>query len=216
MVQSFNSNALGYLVRVLRNKSLVIPHFSTRDISYISFTNLKKAGIKGIVFDKDNTLTAPYAPQIYPTLQTAYESCLETFGPNRVCIFSNSAGSSDDKDFLEAEKISRDLRVHVIRHVEKKPGGAEDVLAYLKCEPHEVAAIGDRYFTDILFGNLHGMLTFYTAPLTDVGDNSVVKLLRPYEHGIVQRWIAQNILPPAHPFAQNPDFVIEPNIPEKT
>jgi hypothetical protein len=36
-----------------------------------------------------------------------------------VCIFSNSAGSSDDKDFLEAERISRGLRVHVIRHVEK-------------------------------------------------------------------------------------------------
>ena len=43
-----------------------------------------------------------------------------------MCIFSNSAGSSDDKDFREAERISRDLGVHVVRHVEKVRRGRRE------------------------------------------------------------------------------------------
>jgi len=207
MVQSFNGTALEYLFRVWRNKSLVIPHFRAKDIRYISFGQLKAAGIKGIVFDKDNTITAPYAPAIYPSLEPAYKTCLSTFGLDRVCILSNSAGSSDDKDFCSAIQIETDLGVHVIRHKQKKPGGIEDVISFLNCQPHEIATIGDRYFTDVLFGNLHGLLTIFTYPLTNEGDNPAVKILRPYEQRLVGHWISQNIRPPPHPLANRSDFI---------
>ncbi len=61
MSQSFNLDAVMYFpwARFVR-KSLAIPHFSVKDISKIDSEKLKSYGFKGLVFDKDNTLTAPY------------------------------------------------------------------------------------------------------------------------------------------------------------
>jgi phosphatidylglycerophosphatase GEP4 len=42
----------------------------------------------------------------------------------------------------------------------------------------EVALIGDRYLTDVLFGNRHGMFTIRTAPFCPEKDNFVVRLVR--------------------------------------
>ena len=42
----------------------------------------------------------------------------------------------------------------------------------------ECAIIGDRILTDVVFGNLHGMMTIHVEPLTLVGDNSMAKLSR--------------------------------------
>jgi len=201
MVQSFNTPVLKYLFRVFtQEKSLVIPHHRFKDISQLSFTKIKQAGIKGIIFDKDNTLTYPYQNTIYPPLQEAFEECRAVFGKN-VVILSNSAGSSDDKEYTKAREIEGALGIHVLRHKDKKPDGVQSVIDYFKCSPTELVTIGDRYFTDVLFGNLHGMLTVYTKPFTNEGDNPVVKVLRPLEQQIVERWIKQHALPPHHRLA---------------
>ena len=39
--------------------------------------------------------------------------------------------------------------------------------------------VGDRYLTDIVFGNRLGMLTVRTAPLTLRGEPKAVLLVRP-------------------------------------
>ena len=38
--------------------------------------------------------------------------------------------------------------------------------------------VGDRLLTDVVFGNLHGMLTVHTQPLTLEGDNKVARAIR--------------------------------------
>jgi hypothetical protein len=38
-------------------------------IATIDFKKLKEAGFKGIIFDKDNTLTAPYKLSVYPGIE---------------------------------------------------------------------------------------------------------------------------------------------------
>jgi hypothetical protein len=43
------------------------------------------------------------------------------FGKGGLAIYSNSAGSSDDKDFLEASSLDLSLGLKVIRHGTKKP-----------------------------------------------------------------------------------------------
>ena len=50
-----------------------------------------RTGIKGIVFDKDNTLCRPFALEIDPDLKASVEECRAAFG-GRVAIYSNSAG----------------------------------------------------------------------------------------------------------------------------
>jgi Mitochondrial PGP phosphatase len=55
---------------LLRTHSLALALHShvASDIRSLPFVSLKQAGITGVVFDKDNTLTAPFANTIYPSL----------------------------------------------------------------------------------------------------------------------------------------------------
>ena len=50
------------------------------DIRWVDWRALKDAGFKACVFDKDNTLTAPYEKRVHPPLATALEECKEVFG----------------------------------------------------------------------------------------------------------------------------------------
>lgn len=42
----------------------------------------------------------------------------------------------------------------------------------------ELCFVGDRLLTDVVFGNLHGMLTVHTQPLTLKGDNRPAAIFR--------------------------------------
>jgi hypothetical protein len=63
--------------------------FSYSAIKDIDFRMLKEAGFKGIVFDKDNTLTGPYQLPIYPGLEVVYDaSKLCAFFAHQVFVFA--------------------------------------------------------------------------------------------------------------------------------
>jgi phosphatidylglycerophosphatase GEP4 len=101
---------------------------------------------------------------------------VQVFG-SKVAIFSNTAGSVDDIGHRKAIEIEKYFGISVIRHKEKKPGGVNDVLNFFKCDKEQIAVIGDRYLTDILFGNMHGMLTIHTSPLTKDGESVTVAIV---------------------------------------
>lgn len=48
------------------------------------------------MYDKDNTLTAPYIDEVHPLVEEAFKESKEVFG-DRIVILSNSAGTLDDK-----------------------------------------------------------------------------------------------------------------------
>lgn len=60
-------------------------------IDSLDWGALARAGFRGCVFDKDNTLTAPYAAAVAPALRPALERCRAAFD-GRLVLFSNSAG----------------------------------------------------------------------------------------------------------------------------
>lgn len=189
MVQSLNTKALLTLASVVRRPGLMVPHVTVKSISELNYTALKlESGILAVVFDKDHTLTAPYVNnQLHPEAVTGLQSCLAVFGRDRVAILSNSAGTNDDEDFADAIALEESLGIPVIRHAEKKPGGLQEVLAHFQLtDPATICVVGDRLLTDIVFGNLHGMLTIHTLPFSDAEsaakDNWTAKLLRPVEN----------------------------------
>ena len=139
MPQSFNLDAVLYFpwARLFR-KSLAIPHFSVKDISKIDPKKLRAYGFRGLVFDKDNTITAPYVNKIYPTIQESFVMYQSLFGQN-IVIMSNSAGTKDDTDYADAKQIEHDLGIAVLRHDRKKPGGIQEVIKYLNCKPEELS-----------------------------------------------------------------------------
>ena len=105
-----------------------------------------------------------------------------------------------DPDFAEAAKLERALGVPVLRHTEKKPAGsAQDVCAQLQCAPHEVAMVGDRYITDVLFATRNGMLAVRVAPFTTAGEAPTVRAARRLELAVVRRCRREGLRPVAHP-----------------
>lgn len=88
----------------------------------------------------------------------------------------------------EAEELEKAFGIPVLRHTEKKPaGGCADMEAHFGCQAHELVMIGDRYLTDVVFGNRHGMLTVRVAPLTRKGEPATVGLARRVEEYYVGR-----------------------------
>lgn len=54
----------------------------------------------------------------------------------------------------------------------------------------ELCFIGDRLLTDVVFGNLHGMLTVHTQPLTLEGDNRPAAFFRFIEKKVKLQYAA--------------------------
>lgn len=90
------------------------------DVRQIPFRSLKERGFKGVVFDKDNTLTAPYKPEFHAPLVPAIDGARRVFG-DQLAVLSNSVGSSDDVGFKEADRLERALQLRVVRHGTKVP-----------------------------------------------------------------------------------------------
>jgi phosphatidylglycerophosphatase GEP4 len=175
MVQSINTKAIIALAAVFRRPGLIVPHVSVATCSDINYDALAQyAGIQAIIFDKDHTLTLPYSQQLHPLCQFGVEAAHRVFGKHRVAILSNSAGTaSDDPNNDDARAIEETLGIPVIRHVEKKPGGINETLDYFQLtDASRICIIGDRILTDIVFGNLYGMLTVHTQPLPPHGEDS--------------------------------------------
>ena len=91
--QRFNFGAIVRSAMVLtKDKHLALPHVSVPDVRYVDWPELHRRGFKGVVFDKDNTITAPYSLTLWGPLGSSLEQCKSVFGPD-IAVFSNSAGN---------------------------------------------------------------------------------------------------------------------------
>lgn len=179
----------------------MVPHVTLDNVSQLHYQALKdKCGIRAVIFDKDNTLTAPYANTIHPDASAGLQAAKSVFGSENVAIMSNSAGTLDDPDYEDAKRIEEALGIAVIRHNEKKPGGLPEVLEHFKVEdPASLCMVGDRLLTDVVFGNLYGMLTVHTLPLCkgseNSADNTIAKVIRNVENaGLYGNWFGGRYL----------------------
>ncbi|RAL38915.1 hypothetical protein DM860_015276 [Cuscuta australis] len=182
-----------------KDKYLVIPHISVPDIRYIDWAELKKRGFEGVVFDKDNSITAPYSLRLWPPLRSSIDQCKALFGDN-IAVLSNSAGLIEyDPGFRNARILERAIGIKVIRHKVKKPAGtAEEIERLFGCESSKLIMVGDRPFTDIVYGNRNGFLTVLTEPLSLAEEPFIVKQVRIIERAIVYRWSKKGVRPISH------------------
>lgn len=116
-------------------------------------------------------------------------------------IVSNSAGTDDDAGHTEAQKLEKSLGVTVLRHTEKKPAGGEFFTKHMyPILPHQIAFVGDRVLTDVIFGNRNGNLTIWTNKvITEKGDNKAALVLRRMEYQLIKFLQKLNVKPPPHP-----------------
>lgn len=181
-------------------RSMAVPHLEVADLRQVRWDALAAAGFRGCIFDKDNTLTEPYRLELHPSAAAALADCTAAFD-GRVVLYSNSAGLEQfDPEGTEAAALEAALGVPVLRHREKKPaGGPEDVERHFGCPAHRLIMIGDRYLTDIAFGNRLGMLTIRPEPFTAEGETRTVRAARAVEGALAGRSRAAGVPPPPHP-----------------
>lgn len=206
MLQNINTAGVRLFLRTCFGEPhLAVPHMEVHDISTVNWKALREAGFEGCVFDKDNTLTVPYVLKVYEPLQESLAECKEVFG-GRLAILSNSAGLQQyDPDGSLATALQQGLGVPVLRHASKKPAGTPNELeAHFRCPADKLIMIGDRYFTDVVYGNLNGMLTIRPAPFTEKGETAVVKTVRQVEDWVIQRWKRQGVCALEHPLVPSP------------
>ncbi|GFR41616.1 hypothetical protein Agub_g2341 [Astrephomene gubernaculifera] len=217
MQQNFNSAGVGLFLSMFGgNQSLALPHLAAPDIRHVDWEGLRAAGFRGVVFDKDNTLSLPFALEVEPRLRSSLASCLRAF-EGRAVLYSNSAGLKQyDPEGEEARRMEAALGVPVLRHEDKKPaGGFAELESHFGCPVADLVMVGDRYLTDIAFGNRHGMLTVHVQPLTTKGEPFGVLLARRVEEFFVARWTAAGVHPPAHnrlPYSALHEYVREPKL----
>ncbi|XP_078171646.1 haloacid dehalogenase (HAD) superfamily protein [Carex rostrata] len=200
--QRFNPAGILFTGSVaLREPCLFLPHLSVRDMRSLDWAALRQVGFRGVVLDKDNTLTEPYSRSLWPPLADSLRECVEAF-PGQVAVFSNSAGLTEyDPDGSEARSLEESIEgIRVIRHEAKKPSGsAEEIERFFGCSASQLLMIGDRYFTDVAYGNKNGFLTILTEPLCLSKEPIVVQQVRKFESFLVNLWNRKGLKPVQHP-----------------
>ncbi|XP_027932062.1 uncharacterized protein LOC114187874 isoform X2 [Vigna unguiculata] len=181
---------------ILKDPKLAMPHLSVPDIRYVDWAELRRKGFKGVVFDKDNTITVPYSLKPWPPLESSLECCKLEFGDD-IAVFSNSAGLHQyDHDGSKARMLEGAIGIKVIKHRVKKPAGtAEEIEKHFGCEASRLIMVGDRPFTDIVYGNRNGFLTILTEPLSLAEEPFIVKQVRKLESSFVRYWSRRGLKP---------------------
>ena len=192
---------VGYTTTTTCNNSIhILPHIETCDLRNVDWQYLKdEMKFMGVIFDKDNTLTLPYEKHVHPYAREALEACCNVFGKDMVALYSNSAGLEqfDGPDYAHAVELEECMGIRVMRHATKKPVANARTRAEVEawggvgCE--SLIMVGDRYMTDVVFGNALGMLTVRVEPLTRMNATTTTKNREPWSVG-VSRWMEESLV----------------------
>jgi HAD superfamily phosphatase (TIGR01668 family) len=135
-----------------------VPDLHVQSIYHIDLAALKKAGIKGLITDLDNTLVAWNAAQATPKVAQWLDKVRDKYGI-RVVIVSNNGAA-------RVEEFARPLGIPAI-YKARKPKNApfQRALAILGTLPEETVVVGDQIFTDVFGGKRMGMYTILVVPV---------------------------------------------------
>jgi hypothetical protein len=136
---------------------LLCPRLYVSSLFDINLEDLYQRGIRGILFDLDNTIimrgTESCSPEIIDWLNE-----LQGCG-FKLCIISNNKSA-------RVKMLAGELKVPAVYYAFKPFKRAfYQALGLVKTAPEETAIIGDQIFTDILGGNRLGLFTILVVPL---------------------------------------------------
>lgn len=161
-------------------KRYLAPDLTVASILDISPELLDRHGIRGLILDADNTLV-PRQQYALDHAVTNWIRRLQDHG-RRLCILSNSG------HVRKVAGMVAPFEMAAISLARKPfPSGFRRALTALGTTARETAMVGDQMLTDILGGNLAGMLTIMVEPLS-TNDFIGYRLMRPLERRLMRRW----------------------------
>jgi HAD superfamily phosphatase (TIGR01668 family) len=161
------------------------PKGQANSVLGLSLEELKEAGIRGLIFDLDNTLVEWNQSSLTP--ETIDLICRLKDNGFRICILSNALTE-------RVAIVAGTLDIpYVSRAAKPRKSPFKKALDLLGTIPQETAVIGDQLFTDILGGNRMELYTIWTTPLSTTELIST-KMVRRLERLIVKRFRRKGIL----------------------
>jgi HAD superfamily phosphatase (TIGR01668 family) len=147
-------------------------------VTDINLDDLKADGIKGLIFDLDNTIMAPKAGKLTEDITHWLEVVRNDF---KIAIVSNNPHEH------YVEEASNIIGAPAYAKA-KKPGTAISAMALknMGLLPTQVAMIGDRPLTDIWVGQRLGFITILVDPLIKHEEAALVKVLRKLERIFIE------------------------------
>lgn len=178
LLSQMNISGTVNVFRLLWNPRLCMPQSSIS-----TFNDLPVpigSNIKAVVLDKDNCFAYPKDNEVWPKYLEKWESLKKEYPGKKLLIVSNTAGSSDDRDYEHAKKVEALTGVPVLRHTSKKPGCSDEIMQYfvknkVASSPAEVAVVGDRLFTDIIMANSMGAYGVWVKDGVEESSNPISK-----------------------------------------
>lgn len=159
------------------------PNQYLKSIYQLNIEQLKEQGIKGIIFDIDNTLV-PY-DQVEPN-----ERIIDFFETIRkqgikITLVSNNT----EKRVI---KFNEKLKVFAVPS-SKKPSrrGLQKAMQLMQCTPEQTIIVGDQIFTDIYAGNRAGVHTVLVIPVSEK-DEWKTKIKRGIEKKVIRLYDKRN------------------------
>ncbi|MBC7327105.1 YqeG family HAD IIIA-type phosphatase [bacterium] len=135
----------------------IAPDWFIASLWEIDLETLKSMGIKGIIFDLDNTLVPGKSDQVSPEILSWIKKLKEE--GFQLCIFSNTFR------IKRLWQICRKLGIPYFRGGYKPATrGLKKAMESMGLEPWQCLMVGDRVLTDVLGGNRVGMWTILVKP----------------------------------------------------
>lgn len=133
------------------------PSYRFYRISDIPLGFLKERGIRGLVLDIDNTLTTHDNPKPAAGV-TDWLNAARDAGMSMVILSNNKPGRVKPFADILGLEFEADGKKPL-------PAGVWRACRHMGLPPSKTALIGDQIFTDILGGNLAGLLTLLVEPI---------------------------------------------------
>lgn len=140
------------------SRGLLRPDIRVNHVLDIDVDALKERGVKGLIFDLDDTLVHAIEELAQPEVVAWIAGLREQF---KVYIVSNNF--SHNRVTIAAEHLAVPFVARA-----RKPSRRffRHALAEMGLKPHEAAIVGDQLFTDVLGGNRVGAVTILVDPLS--------------------------------------------------
>ena len=154
------------------------PDYNLKNIYEIDFEELKKQGIKSLMFDLDSTVMVSKSASFLPETIEWFNTFLKDF---EVAIISNN---KNDKYIENANKIAP---CKVIGRANKpNPQIMKNYLQSINIDPKQAVMIGDRPLTDILAGKLLGCKTILVGSINPT-ENLPTRFVRALERSTIKK-----------------------------
>lgn len=138
--------------------NLLQPTLRVVSVTEIHLDTLRAMGVKGMIFDLDDTLVHAMEPQAHPEVVDWLAAVRQEF---KIYIVSNNSRH----ERVELAALHLDMEFHA-RAGKPSRRYFRKALETMQLAPNEVAIVGDQVFTDVLGGNRLGAVTILVDPLS--------------------------------------------------